>query len=48
MYAETQWSKYRKIRAWRMDGGTEYAPNKFKVMSVDLGQRIEISTPHAP
>ena len=48
MYSETQWGKYRKIKAWRMDGGSEYAPSKFKEMCADLGQRIEISTPYAP
>ena len=26
-YAQTQWGEFRKIKAWRMDGGTEYAPN---------------------
>ena len=41
MYSETQWGKYRKIKAWRMDGGTEYAPGKFKEMCADLGQRID-------
>ncbi|KAI0998651.1 hypothetical protein K3495_g9541 [Podosphaera aphanis] len=37
-----------QIKAWRMDGGTEYAPRQFKEMCAELGQRIEVSTPYAP
>ena len=47
-YAQNQWGEYRRIKAWRMDGGTEYAPDQFNEMCNDLGQRIEISTPYAP
>lgn len=29
-YAQTQWGETRQIKAWRMDGGTENAPNQFR------------------
>ncbi|KAI1000346.1 hypothetical protein K3495_g7849 [Podosphaera aphanis] len=47
-YARNQWSNQQQIKAWRMDGGTEYSPHQFKEMCRHLGQRIEISTPYAP
>ncbi|KAI0992582.1 hypothetical protein K3495_g15603, partial [Podosphaera aphanis] len=47
-YALNQWGEYRKIKAWRMDCGTEYAPHRFREFCTELGQRIETSTPYAP
>ncbi|KAI0994487.1 hypothetical protein K3495_g13695, partial [Podosphaera aphanis] len=47
-FAQKQWGDYRQIKAWRMDGGKEYAPSRFNEMCIELGQKIEISTPYAP
>lgn len=47
-YAQIQWGEFRKIKDWRMDGVTEYAPNQIQNLCSELGQRIELSTSYAP
>lgn len=47
-YTQKQWGNFRQIKAWRMDGGKEYAPIKIKQTCIHLGQRLKISITYAP